>query len=163
MNWYLKCLKNYTVFEGRARRKEFWMFQLVSSIIFLVLYFAGYALLKIIGIGVDSLIPFIVYGLYIIPPTMAVTVRRLHDIGKSGLYLLLFVLLMGLSLELLFEIEIKFRHWKMPAILNEYYPVILVLGNLIPWVVFLGMSALLCKDSCPKENKYGPNPKKVEA
>ena len=157
MNWYLKCLKNYTVFEGRARRKEFWMFQLVSSIIFLVLYFAGYALHKIIGIGVDSLIPFIVYGLYIIPPTMAVAVRRLHDVNKSGWPLFIFYLSVAVYVCLFWEAS-GHRYWG-PLTREDVELILLV----IPSVPFIWLLILFCKDSYPTENEYGPNPKTLES
>lgn len=80
MNWYLQVLKKYAVFEGRARRKEYWMFILFNLI------FAMLA--SIIGIKLRiSLIIFAIYILAIIIPTISVIVRRLHDIGKSGVWI----------------------------------------------------------------------------
>lgn len=77
MEWYLKVLKNYATFAGRARRKEFWMFELFSLIALVVLLILDF----VVGTY------FVLYGLYcvgIILPSLAVTVRRLHDLGKSG-------------------------------------------------------------------------------
>ncbi|MGM0877452.1 MAG: DUF805 domain-containing protein [Bacillota bacterium] len=82
MEWYLKVLKNYVGFKGRARRKEYWMFALFSVIISIVL--------SIIELAID--IESIFSGLYslaILLPSLAVTVRRLHDIGRSGWWLLI--------------------------------------------------------------------------
>jgi uncharacterized membrane protein YhaH (DUF805 family) len=84
MNWYLKVLKQYADFKGRARRKEYWMFILFQII------FAFVAILLDFLLGL-SFSPLITYGwlylLYVLAtliPGLAVTVRRLHDIGKSG-------------------------------------------------------------------------------
>lgn len=87
MNWYLKCLKQYADFRGRARRKEFWMFCLFNFIISFVLGFLdglfGWTNPEI-GLGVLSGI----YSLAVLVPSLAVTVRRLHDVGMSGWKLL---------------------------------------------------------------------------
>ncbi|SHG84855.1 DUF805 domain-containing protein [Flagellimonas flava] len=81
MKWYLKVLKQYADFKGRARRKEFWMFILFN----MIFGTAAMVLDNIIGLSGEMPIgP--VYGLYIlgmILPNLAVTIRRLHDIGKK--------------------------------------------------------------------------------
>ncbi len=87
MNWYLKVIRdNYANFEGRARRKEYWMYTLVNSLLSLGLY-----ALAIIGaiseIEVLMIIGFILligYTLATFVPSLALIVRRMHDIGKSG-------------------------------------------------------------------------------
>ncbi|MBV7440351.1 DUF805 domain-containing protein [Weeksellaceae bacterium TAE3-ERU29] len=89
MNWYLKVLKQYADFNGRARRQEYWMFALINAIISVVLM----ALVGIAaGIGGEggaslAILFYSLYGLYGLAtfiPAIAVLVRRLHDIGKSG-------------------------------------------------------------------------------
>ncbi len=95
MNWYLEVLKNYAVFTGRARRKEYWMFVLFNII------FAAAAVLvdNLLGLASDAIGYGPVYGLYLLAtliPGIAVGVRRLHDIGKSGWMLLIaFIPLIG--------------------------------------------------------------------
>ncbi len=82
MNWYLEVLKKYAVFGGRARRKEYWMFTLISCIIAWGLMFIEPVL------GTRG----IIYGLYslaVLIPGIAVGVRRMHDSGRSGWWLLL--------------------------------------------------------------------------
>jgi len=82
MEWYLKVVRdNYANFKGRARRKEFWMFVLFNFIISFTLGIVGY----IIGTPLLSNL----YSLAIFIPSIAVAVRRLHDIGKSGWWLLI--------------------------------------------------------------------------
>ena len=89
MSWYLEVLKKYAVFEGRARRKEFWMFILFNFIFTIVA-----AILDGI-IGSPGII-YLLYCLAVLLPSLAVSVRRLHDIDKSGWWLLIgFVPLIG--------------------------------------------------------------------
>ena len=79
--WYKKVLTNYTVFTGRARRSEYWYFVLVNMIISLGLtYLGGMIHMPIIG----SL-----YSLAVFLPSIAVGIRRMHDVGKSGWFILI--------------------------------------------------------------------------
>ncbi|KMK97235.1 DUF805 domain-containing protein [Rossellomorea marisflavi] len=88
MSWFLKGLKQYADFRGRARRQEYWMFTLFSFILGAILYsllFIGIAM-DSMGMIVFGLILFIIYVLALFVPTLAVTVRRLHDTGRSGVW-----------------------------------------------------------------------------
>ncbi|MBO9582814.1 MAG: DUF805 domain-containing protein [Flavobacterium sp.] len=76
--------ENYANFEGRARRKEYWMFILAYYIAIFALIFIASVLPEMIG----GLL-FAVFVLAIIIPTIAVTIRRMHDVGKSGWYSLI--------------------------------------------------------------------------
>ena len=83
MNWYLKVLKQYADFNGRARRKEYWMFFLFN----MIFAFVAAILDNVIGTASPELGDGILYGLYALAlfiPGLAVGVRRLHDVGKSG-------------------------------------------------------------------------------
>jgi uncharacterized membrane protein YhaH (DUF805 family) len=85
MNWYFEVLKKYAVFSGRARRMEYWMFALFNSIISIVLAILDAALGfsdKGGGGPLGGL-----YSLAVLIPGLAVSVRRLHDIGRSGWWL----------------------------------------------------------------------------
>lgn len=95
------ALKNYAVFTGRARRKEFWMFTLLNILITICFYvccFLGAAMgdagLFIISIAYILLI---LWNLAALIPSIAVTVRRLHDIGKSGWFFLLHLIPCGIG------------------------------------------------------------------
>ena len=88
MNWYLKVIRNYAVFTGRAGRREYWMFILFNVIFGIIaglldrwlgLYFAR------MGYGVISGL----YSLFVFIPTLAVTMRRLHDTDRSGWWVLI--------------------------------------------------------------------------
>jgi len=85
MYWYLKVLKNYAVFKGRARRKEYWMFFLVNLLILFFVTFGMGILGILLGFGKDlGLIANKVYVVALLIPAFAVAVRRLHDTGRSG-------------------------------------------------------------------------------
>lgn len=95
MNWYLKCLKQYADFKGRARRKEYWLFFLfnilISFLLGLIDGLLGWADTEM-GIGLLGGL----YSLGVLVPGVAVCVRRLHDVGKSGWnYLLVLIPIAG--------------------------------------------------------------------
>jgi uncharacterized membrane protein YhaH (DUF805 family) len=76
MNWYIAALRKYADFGGRARRSEYWYFHLVNFIISAVLSGVGY-IADFAEVGS-------IYSFAVLVPSIAVSVRRLHDIGKSG-------------------------------------------------------------------------------
>ena len=91
MSWYVVALKKYAVFEGRARRKEYWFFVLF------------YLIFMVVAIVVDAVLgteyyidEFDTIGLFttlfslaMIVPSLAVFARRLHDVGRSGWWILI--------------------------------------------------------------------------
>jgi uncharacterized membrane protein YhaH (DUF805 family) len=88
MKWFIKCLRQYAVFSGRARRKEYWMFTLfylLFAVLAMILdYIFGLEFLND-GSGSVGYGPiYIIYLLAMILPGLAVAVRRLHDTGRSG-------------------------------------------------------------------------------
>ncbi len=86
MEWYIGVLKKYVEFSGRSRRKEFWMFALISAVISIVLS----AIDRLIG--TDSMGSGLLSGLYslaVLLPALGVSVRRLHDTGRSGWWILI--------------------------------------------------------------------------
>jgi uncharacterized membrane protein YhaH (DUF805 family) len=82
MNYYTKVISKYAEFSGRARRAEYWMFGLINIIIMLSLAFIG-VLLDPSGSG-GGLVIYFLYFLFMFIPSIAVTIRRLHDTGNSG-------------------------------------------------------------------------------
>jgi uncharacterized membrane protein YhaH (DUF805 family) len=96
MKWFLDALKNrYATFEGRARRKEYWFFVLFYALAIVALAIVD----DIVGtyreeVGFGLLTAVFVLATFI--PTLAVTVRRLHDTNRSGWWVLLeFVPIVG--------------------------------------------------------------------
>ena len=159
IKYYLAALKKYATFSGRARRKEFWYFALMNWIISFCLslpFLCSY--LNIIFQTVSSIdtlptedelllatltnmspISIVLYALAmlyqlaIFIPSLALWVRRLHDIGKSGKFLLL--------------------------ILVFFIPLVNILACIVLPILFLVWA---CTDSQIGENKYGADPKAEE-
>ena len=130
MKWFLKCLKQYADFSGRARRREYWFFQLFNLIFFIVIVLGLGLIANALGAN-DSITPefglitiigllIILYVLALTIPSIAVTIRRLHDTGNSGWMLFI---------------------------------------SLIPLIGPIWLFILYVKNSQPGENKWGPNPK----
>ncbi len=105
MSWFVTALKKYAVFGGRSRRKEYWYFVLFSTIINLVLTIfdritgtfdssSGFGLLS--GI----------FTLAVLIPSIAALVRRLHDTGRTGWWILIgLVPLIGAIVLLVFAVQ----------------------------------------------------------
>lgn len=85
MNYYAICLKKYAEFAGRARRKEYWMFVLVNFLIAIAISIGG----GILGLEEGTAVISGLYSLAVLVPGIAVTVRRLHDTGRSGWWMLI--------------------------------------------------------------------------
>ena len=134
MNAYLKVFRNgYTNFSGRARRREYWTFTLITDAILLLMGLLIALSLPAILTGSDSrsgggLTPLgiVVLALYaivqlaVLPPALGLSVRRLHDAGFSG--------------------------W-------------LLLVGLVPGIGGLALLVLMFQDSQPGANRWGLNPK----
>jgi uncharacterized membrane protein YhaH (DUF805 family) len=106
MNYYMQAFRKYAVFSGRARRMEYWMFTVINFAIIFALNMLGGALglgsFALGSLGGDTaaafgsiigillgFIPGLIFCLVILLPSIAVGVRRLHDTGRSGLWMLL--------------------------------------------------------------------------
>ena len=111
-DWFKKVIKNTFNYKGRARRKEYWYYILVASIIILI----GFTLDGILDTPdtLSGLAGFILFF-----PSLAVTIRRLHDIGKSGWWYLISAIPLIGSLILLFwncqETSPETNQWGVPA------------------------------------------------
>lgn len=89
MNWYIEVLKKYAVFGGRARRQEYWMFFLFNILIAFVLGLVTRFIGSALGIGTALSNPAgTIYSLAVLVPGIAVAVRRMHDTGRSGWWIL---------------------------------------------------------------------------
>jgi uncharacterized membrane protein YhaH (DUF805 family) len=102
MNWFMTALRNYAVFSGRSRRSEYWYFGL-----FYLIFYGVTAIVDVMagtfdrasGIGVFTGI----LTLAFLIPSLSVSVRRLHDTGRTGWWLLIaFVPVVGAIILLVF-------------------------------------------------------------
>jgi uncharacterized membrane protein YhaH (DUF805 family) len=129
MRWFLKALKHYADFSGRARRREYWffvLFNILFSFAWVLLLTLAFMLLFVrseaggIFAAYASVALNVSYIAALMLPSLAVSVRRMHDLGKSGWALLI---------------------------------------GFIPLVGGIFLLVWMLRDSQPEENKYGPNPK----
>jgi uncharacterized membrane protein YhaH (DUF805 family) len=91
MNWYMEVLRKYADFSGRARRTEYWMFSLFNFLVYIVLMVLLAAAVFLTGQSSGNggaifliVVPLWLYALATLIPGLAVSVRRLHDTGRSG-------------------------------------------------------------------------------
>ena len=131
-------LKKYADFSGRASRSEFWCF-----FAFVIIANAVAGLLGML-FGVARVLPGLI-GLLLVIPQIAVAVRRLHDLGRSGRELLV-PCIMFLALPLAFA----FR---------GILPKIVALGYLgLVLLVFANLLTLFLKEGKKVPNRYGASP-----
>ncbi len=105
MNWFVRALKKYTDFSGRAQRSEYWYFILFYSFIWIGLAIVDGMMGSFnadFGVGMLSGI----FSLAVLIPSISVSVRRLHDTDRSGWWLLIgFVPLIGAIILLVFCVQ----------------------------------------------------------
>ena len=96
MKYFILAFKNWNKFKGRSNRSEFWYFALFYFIVGTILYF-----LDVSFLGFDPMDPTsigvlqTIYGLVVLIPSLSVTVRRLHDVNKSGWNILWILTIFG--------------------------------------------------------------------
>jgi uncharacterized membrane protein YhaH (DUF805 family) len=84
MKWFFLALRKYADFSGRAQRKEYWMFLLFYYIFMIAISFVSSIVSLITGVKDLILMSLNAYILLMILPLIAITIRRVHDTGKSG-------------------------------------------------------------------------------
>jgi len=152
------ALSSYATFSGRARRAEYWWFYLFTVLVSL----ASSALDAVLDTAFDNEAGVVgaVTGLALLLPTLAVTARRLHDTGRSGWWMLLPVvpllstILVGFSAA--FVTAFTAGTNGAPAAAMTVLVVVCLLTTLAGYVT---LTVLLCLDSRPGPNRYGPSPK----
>ncbi len=95
MKWFLAALKKYAVFNGRARRKEYWMF----TLFYIIFGIVAMVLDTVLGLnfieGTYGVL-YLLLTLSMFIPSLALSVRRLHDVGKSGgMLFIIFIPIIG--------------------------------------------------------------------
>ncbi len=183
MKWFLKCMRKSVNFRGRARRREYWTFVLVSVGCVYAVWFSGMALTgdyslfdsfparytdnasmivpDPIGLWKEHITHYwysFVIGLVFFLPGLAVTVRRLHDTGRSGWLLgffwLVYVLMLALAVGILGLAQSP--HGALVGLLyglGVYFRGLVFLIALVVW---------LCLPGDKGPNRYGPDPKTAE-
>ena len=154
------CFSKYADFTGRARRSEFWFWYLFTVLVSMF----------------SSWIPFAsLVTLALVIPTLAASVRRLHDTGRSGWWLLLsiipsiicFIILIALLGSAIFTI-ITAGDYDPNLLANNLVAniglcVTYILSLIVTFVCQIILIVWWAKDSTPGANEYGENPKGIEA
>lgn len=172
-DWILEAVGNFSDFKGRARRKEFWYFYLMTSVIML-----GTSIIPQIGFLLILLLTL---------PMLAVTSRRLHDVGRSGLWIvtlvapwiILLIITIGVGIGssestpiiiasvviiwamLFYKNHSKSEHTGDSVIKNI---VISGLWTSMLFIPFLSLPVILyflCENTSATENKWGPPAKQM--
>lgn len=147
IEWYKKVVfENYANFNGRARRSEYWYFVLMNMIISTITVMIDKVLDLKFGVN-------LLYGIAVFIPTLSVSVRRLHDIGKSGWLLLIsyvaiIICAIGLVLGMLTLGSSSFNFWFT-------IPIIVMMA------ICIWMLVLFVTEGNDGKNKYGSDPKNI--
>jgi uncharacterized membrane protein YhaH (DUF805 family) len=140
MRWILMPFQRLTDFSGRSRRMEFWLFWLTALILQMVTsYIDAVTSQPLIAGGMGSIT--LAVTLILLAPAATVGIRRLHDIGRSGWWMLLFGL--------------PYLGW-LVSVDSGSQSVIAALALLVGTIILL---VLLVQPGTPADNAYGPNPK----
>lgn len=150
MKWYIRVLRKYANIGGRARRREYWMFILFHLLILLLLGAIDLTLKYADNVDYHLMS---IYVVLTVLPNVAVTVRRLHDIGKSGWWILIAVVPTMLSWGLLTEPLSPFE--------EEISQATRTLIRIIPAIGGVWLFVLMMIDGDWDANEYGEDPKKV--
>lgn len=174
MKWYLLAFKKYAVISGRSHRQEFWMF-----VLFNILFSFGFRILDaLLGTNYTDTKPMdggflsSIYSLVLFVPSITLTVRRLHDIGKSGwLYFwATFAAIVALVAYIVYLVMTLIGNGSgdLDSLrAGDIDPSVFLTGNFIMYTVLLGifmlsvgiyLIVLLAKQGNPGDNKYGPDP-----
>ena len=146
-------LSQYVGFNGRARRSEYWFWTLATIIVAFLAVIIELAL----GLGTDGSGPISsLFNIAIFVPGLAVTFRRLHDIGRSGWWVGGFYLGLLVSVILILVVFGTTAGDSTSIGLIGIFGIMLILGIFIYAIVML---IFMCTDSQSGPNKYGPNPK----
>lgn len=141
---YSAFIKNYANFSGRARRSEYWYFTFFQVVVNIIAFFTPSPTVEVWGQPVSLL--YCLCNLAFFLPGLTVSVRRLHDIDKSGWNILMLYLMPLLSIFIF-------------ATSNPY----LILGWSVGcFIYFIRLTIWFCKDSSEEENDYGPSPKYMQ-
>ncbi len=163
MKYFLYCLKHYADFGGRARRSEFWYFQLFNFLIEIGIYLIVLAIKEVIGIDLGFLNS--VYSLAVLIPNLAVSARRLHDTNRSGWWQMLSI---GTGL-ITFVLAIIFVLPLFSYGMNEYaisvcmeqkaLLILLILSAISYTAACILLLVWYCTNSQQGVNRFGSNPK----
>lgn len=162
IDWWKKVvIRNYANFRGRARRKEYWYFTL-ANVLFILPFYGLVIWASLTGkvgltLGLSGFFSLVSLALFV--PSLAVSVRRLHDLNRSGKWLIL-----PYGLLALFYIMAFFMGFYDPNRMVEYdgFPISLVILLIVIFVISIVMLVWFFTPGTVGPNHYGPDPKRPE-
>ena len=159
-----QCLRKYADFSGRATRAEFWYWLLATTIVLIVFYAIGGAAdaLPVTLLGV-------IFQLVTLPPSLSVTARRLHDIGRSGWWGLLYWFVIGVSFVIWYLVFVLITYEASPGLEGfDSLFVALALIILVPTAVVMTVVCVPLIKSWSRRgqtglNRFGPDPRVMDS
>lgn len=156
MKWFLKCIRNYVNFSGRARRTEFWYFVLFSCLLMIVAM-----ALDVVCFNTPYGVFYLLVSLFLFLPQLAVSARRLHDTGRTSKWLLwnYLALLAWVVAALVLSGLSAFAGGRDAS---AWFLIVLCGGCVFFFVWEIVFLVWFCLPGTPGENRYGPDPKQPD-
>lgn len=170
MKHYLKAIHNYANFSGRASRSDYWYFILFNAIFAIIASFLdkilGFSLVspKLDPSGMQPALSYgyiyVIYALAVFIPGLSVTVRRLHDVGKSGWW---YVGFMVYTVIVAIILMVTLVGSMVGGTMGTSFPIAAVVAVFTLLAAGVWFLILMCTKGNPGENKWGANPLEEEA
>lgn len=156
MKWFLKCIRNYVNFSGRARRTEFWYFVLFSCLLLIVAM-----ALDMVCFNTPYGVFYLLVALFLFLPQLAVSARRLHDTGRTSKWLLwnYLALLVWAVAALVLSGLSAFAGGRDAS---AWFLIVLCGGCVLFFIWEIVFLVWFCLPGTPGENRYGPDPKQPD-
>lgn len=156
MKWFLKCIRNYVNFSGRARRTEFWYFILFSCLLMIVAM-----ALDVVCFNTPYGVFYLLVALFLFLPQLAVSARRLHDTGRTSKWLLwnYLALLVWAVAALVLSGLSAFAGGRDAS---AWFLIVLCGGCVLFFIWEIVFLVWFCLPGTPGENRYGPDPKQPD-
>ena len=156
MKWFLKCIRNYVNFSGRARRTEFWYFILFSCLLLIVAM-----ALDVVCFNTPYGVFYLLVALFLFLPQLAVSARHLHDTGRTSKWLLwnYLALLVWAVAALVLSGLSAFAGGRDAS---AWFLIVLCGGCVLFFIWEIVFLVWFCLPGTPGENRYGPDPKQPD-
>ena len=156
MKWFLKCIRNYVNFSGRARRTEFLNFILFSCLLLIVAM-----ALDVVCFNTPYGVFYLLVALFLFLPQLAVSARRLHDTGRTSKWLLwnYLALLVWAVAALVLSGLSAFAGGRDAS---AWFLIVLCGGCVLFFIWEIVFLVWFCLPGTPGENRYGPDPKQPD-
>ncbi|MGN0852777.1 MAG: DUF805 domain-containing protein [Kiritimatiellia bacterium] len=169
MRWFMFCWQRLFDYAGRSRRREYWLFLLFDQVLAGLLLGIAFTSTSMEALAagkpdawaVVALVAFCGYSLAALLPYFAVTVRRFHDVGRSGWWLLLVI---GATLaNRLGVVASLSARCETPFLSDGLQTAFFRISQIAGWIWIYLLFTVFVRDGQPEENRYGPSPKSLSS